>query len=247
MLFTVIYTTIEVLLKTNLFSMTCYILHHYKRQKAEYEDGKYIYFENNEWINICPYIFNNRFIHTFCKAFPLEKEIWNIYFWVYAKWNLQKTSITNIFCDIIFVAWEKVVWKSPNNLRWKHSGKELYYENIENILYRNHFKYCYDKKHHKLAKDTKRITLFADPNRSYQPQDENNNLIDIKPFLKGLYSQEHLTNAFQEKRWWGKKNLKLTDKQWETLYKEIENILAKKILWENIAKIDPRTLIEISY
>lgn len=224
--------------------MTCYLLHHYKRQKTRYGRGKYVYYENYINNNICPYIFNKEFIHTFCKAFPLKKEIWNINFWI----NIERDRLGNIeriLCDIVFFVWKVAIWDNANTLNWKNAENILWYMDSNSSLYKDHFSRFSE---HPLKRN-RRVTLFADPVKSFQAQDKNDNLFDIKPILERLLSKEKISELWEwlkYKRGIWIKNYKFDPWIWEKLYEQILKYSDKKIYWSDIEHLDPRKQLEIN-
>jgi len=225
--------------------MSCYILHHYKRQKAEYKKWCFVYYENYKWNNICPYIFNKEFIHTFCKTPTIKKEEWNINFWINAEWNEEWTKIEKVLCDIVFKIKKDgiIYWERANDLRWSKAKIILWYKNSQSHQYQNHFSWYGQH----ILKRQQRVSLFADKKESFQPQDENWNLVDIKDLLEVRYWKNELRKLLKPKRWIWVRRIELSDKDWATLYQEIISLTNKRIFWKDLSNINPRRLTEIDY
>lgn len=84
--------------------------------------------------------------------------------------------MNKLYCDLVFVVSEKHFWNDANNI-----------DRNEHFIENDH---CYDKHYsrfgHHRFKRRRRYSLKADPIRSFQPQDNNGNLVDILPFFNSL-------------------------------------------------------------
>jgi len=178
-----------------------YLIYHPERSINEVNNGLKIYhdqFGGNE----DPYLWNDRFLHTFCHITQLKNEPGQINFWVSGdKWP----NFNALYCDCIFVIQKKCFWENRN-----------YISLIDPIVdnkqcFEHHYKWGNlkpDQPHY--FKRRYRYTLKADPKKSFQPQDKSQNLIDIIPFLqeKG-YSIDYLRDKIITRR--GSKPFKLPD------------------------------------
>lgn len=220
--------------------MDYYLLHHHKRAKVLLGLWRYVYYENFPWTNMCPYIFSKEFIHTFCRAFPLRKEIGNVNFWIHAEWGENQNQIKSISCDLVFVVWRMVVWKDANSLRWHDAKEALWYADSSSHQYKNHF--SWHGQHY--LKKRRRTSLFADADRSFQPIDSNGGLVDIKPFFESLdaNSRTSIYKSLKPVRGIGVRNLKLDEAIWKRLQEYIESWATMKIRGRDLQHLDPRKL-----
>ncbi|MEI6822738.1 MAG: hypothetical protein WCL51_12455 [Bacteroidota bacterium] len=116
-----------------------------------------------------PYIWDNKFLHTYCHITQLTNEEGQINFWVSGN---SYPNFTQLFCDCVFVIDKKYFWKNANNIDMNDPIVD------NNQTYEHHYKW-----HLQHPMKRRRYTLKADSEKSFQPQDVNKNLIDIVPFL----------------------------------------------------------------
>lgn len=155
---------------------SCYALHHPKRGCVGIGGNKKAYFDEEE--NHCPYIWNNRFLHTFCQGpFRLNPYRGQIIFWV-SKIQQKGKKMTALNCDLVFVVDEIHTWKNPNKISNKCNFVE------SNLIFNEHYKFgnAESGDDHYLRKRS-RITLKAHPTLSFQPQAKNGELINVLPFF----------------------------------------------------------------
>jgi hypothetical protein len=124
-----------------------------------------------------PYIWHDKFLHTYCHITQLTNEPGQINFWVSGD---SYPNFKQLLCDCVFVIAEKYFWTHRNNI----DRSDQLVDN--NQTFEHHYKWA-NNGHHQLKK-RQRYTLKADSIKSFQPQEENGNLIDILPFLnrKGI-------------------------------------------------------------
>ncbi len=145
-----------------------YIIYHPKRVITEL-DGLKIYhdcFGHNE----DPYIWNKQFLHSFCHITQISPKEGSLIFWVSGD---TYPDFNELNCDCVFVVKEKKYWKNSNDI----SIDDAIVDNKQ--TYEHHYKWC----HEHYFKKKKRFTLKVDNDKSFQPQDNNQNLINIVPFL----------------------------------------------------------------
>ncbi|GHP00782.1 hypothetical protein KSF_108290 [Reticulibacter mediterranei] len=140
-----------------------------------------------------PYIWQKVFLHTYChmgqmrdgfqckpKGHP-EVDRGDILFWITSD---VRGNYTQLKCDLVFVVAEKQYWSLPNQINRHDSPANTDSEDA----FKEHYAWV---EQHKLsdkmvAQGFRRFTLKADPAQSFQPQDANGNLLDIRPLLKRL-------------------------------------------------------------
>ena len=194
-----------------------YIIYHPKREEIEIDNFK-VYcdsFENNQ----DPYIWNKKFLHSFCHITQISVKEGDTIFWV-TNQNSKKEDI--IYCDLIFVIGEKIYWEKEitNNIKSSNSIVE------NHKIFEHHYKWVnrpYNQHHFKRRR---RYTLKSNPERSFQPLEKNNKLIEFYPILNkiGLCKESIINKMFKTKN--GKNAINtypfhLENKMAKLLYKEI--------------------------
>lgn len=144
-----------------------YLIYHPKRSETQIGNLK-VYDDNFSGYQD-PYIWNERFLHSFCHITQLTNNEGQVNFWVSGN---TYPKFAHLFCDCVFVIDKKYFWKEANNI----SISDPIVENEQ--TFEHHYKWF---QQHPLKR--KRYTLKADSEKSFQPQDKNKNLIDILPFL----------------------------------------------------------------
>ena len=148
--------------------MNCYLIYHPSRCKSVI--GNMTIYHDNFGGNEDPYLWNDKFLHTYCHITQLKNEERQINFWVSGD---TYPNFTELFCDCVFLIEEKLYWKNANKI----NKKDIIVDNAE--TFKHHYKWY---KQHILNKK-RRYTLKANSEKSFQPQDEKHMLIDIVPFL----------------------------------------------------------------
>lgn len=148
--------------------MSGYLIYHPRRMVAKF-DVTTVY---HDYIggNQDPYIWNKRFLHTYCHITQMSPKIGDINFWVSGD---SFPSFSHLYCDLVFVVAEQVYWKNANTI----NENDTIIDSHE--AYIDHYRWA--EQHH--FKRRRRYTLKADQERSFQPQDVEQKLIDILPFL----------------------------------------------------------------
>jgi hypothetical protein len=147
-----------------------YLVYHPKREVSEIDD--IMIYHDKFGSNQDPYVWNRRFLHTYCHITQMKPEIGHINYWVSGD---TFPEFSCLYCDLVFVVEYKQNWEQPNTI-------DINDPIIDTpAAYRDH--YCWVKQgQHKYTR-RHRFTLKADPQRSFQPQHADNTLIDIVPFL----------------------------------------------------------------
>ena len=184
--------------------MSGVIYFHPQREKTHFGNGGIAYHDHIGNHNQDPYIWNDKFLHSYCHITQSRNDIGQVNFWVSTN-NLNK--IEKILCDLVFVVGEKHYWENANHIDISNSlvdNKQAFDE---------HYNYHSDHRYNK----RKRYTLKADPISSFQPQDENSNLIDILPFINfiGITTEWIEANC---KSGWNSKPIKLSVENTQELY-----------------------------
>src|ERR1043165_4628279 len=88
-----------------------YLIYHPKRERI-FLNGLTIYhdkFSDNQ----DPYIWNDRFLHTYCHITQLSNYIGQTNFWISGD---VYPNFTRLFCDCVFVIEEKLFWSRRNSI-----------------------------------------------------------------------------------------------------------------------------------
>ncbi len=199
------------------------IYYHPVREKSIFEDGTIAYHDHIGSHNQDPYIWNDKFLHSYCHITQSTNEIGQINFWVSSD-NLNK--IDKLLCDLVFVIKEKIYWRDANKINQddKMVDSEMAFK--ENYSY--HTDHPYKKR--------KKYTLKADPEKSFQPQDENRELIDILPFLNliGISTDWIQANI---KSGWNSKPLKISEENTQKIYDYLIKVASIKLKGVDLKKL----------
>jgi hypothetical protein len=127
-----------------------------------------------------PYIWNKKFLHTFCHATQIPtKEKGQIHFWVSRDKSDKYPHFSKLYCDLVFVIDTVHVWKMTNFIDRQDPLVDT------DLAFKYHYKWGNLKpKQSHYFRNRQRYTFKANSKRSFQPQDINGNLIDIIPFLE---------------------------------------------------------------
>jgi hypothetical protein len=150
--------------------MAGYLIYHPERAKTTF--GNLVVYHDHPTGNQDPYIWNYTFLHTYCHITQIASKVGHINFWVSG--NSKLSEFTQLYCDLVFIVENKMFWKKRNSIERNDPIVESY------EAYNDHYQWA-KYQHH--LKHKRRFTLKADPLRSFQPQTEENELVDIVPFL----------------------------------------------------------------
>jgi hypothetical protein len=153
--------------------MSSHLIYHPRRNVQQF-DGCKVYFDRPRG-NQDPYIWNDAFLHTYCHMTELTNpQPEDINFWMA---DATFRDFNHLFCDLVFVIAErKEVWED------KHSIKRSDPIVDSDFAFRDHYRWV-ERQHRWPSTKRQRITLKADPMRSFQPQTESGSLIDVLPFF----------------------------------------------------------------
>src|ERR1043166_1835911 len=88
-----------------------YLIYHPKREKERI--GPYTVYYDKLTGNQDPYIWNEKFLHTFCHITQMTNEKNQINFWVSGD---TFPKFTKLYCDCVFVIDKKYPWQSANQI-----------------------------------------------------------------------------------------------------------------------------------
>ena len=201
--------------------MAGYLIYHPKRQRSEI-DNLVIYHDSTR-SNQDPYIWNRRFLHTYCHITQMSPKIGHINFWVSGDSFPQ---FTQLHCDLVFVVQDIKDWQDRNFIDLNDPIVETH------EAYNDHYQWAYQHP----FKRRRRFTLKADPIRSFQPQTKEGDLIDIVPFILRLgMSLETLRNGLLAN--FGSRPMKLENEEANKLYERLQSISQIKLRGDFLEKI----------
>lgn len=160
-----------------------YLIYHPSRQLSIL-DGIRVYHDSLKG-NQDPYIWNENFLHSFCHITQMTPEPGHINFWVSGDGFPDFSSLS---CDLVFIVQDKLYWQKPNHIDLNDpivDSDEAFNDHYQWAMYQHEFK------------RRRRYTLKADPQKSFQPQDSDGNLINIISFLLREYTLEDLRSGLR--------------------------------------------------
>jgi hypothetical protein len=165
-----------------------YLIYHRKREVANLGDLTVYHdsFKNNQ----DPYIWNERFLHSFCHITQLTIKENDLIFWVSGD---TYPDFSKLYCDCVFVIETKVYWNNANSI----NEADPIVENKQ--TFEHHYNWVNPPHRQHVLKNKKRFTLKANKDKSFQPQDNNRKLIDIIPFLNTQgFATDFLRNSISK-------------------------------------------------
>lgn len=178
-----------------------------------------------------PYIWNTRFLHTYCHITQMSPRVGDYIFWTNGN---TFPNFTHLYCDLVFVVEAKLYWLEANNI----SPTDPIVDSIE--AYQEHYQWA--KCQHQLKK-RKRFTLKAVPDASFQPQDGVGMLIDLVPLLEQVgWSIEDVQHGL--KAGWQSKPMRL-DNRAESLYKKITDTALVKLYGAELQSIKRQLVLDV--
>jgi hypothetical protein len=149
-------------------TMCGYLIYHQKRIRKSFENLVVHYDETKG--NQDPYVWNQKFLHTFCHITGMSSEIGQTNFWVSGD---GFPNFKHLSCDLVFTVGEKRYWILPNEILIDDPIVD------SDAAFNDHYRWA---SQHYFGR-RRRYTLKADPNHSFQPQTAEGNLLDIVPAL----------------------------------------------------------------
>ena len=203
-----------------------YLIYHPKRNYGVY-GGHHVHHDRLFVGNEDPYIWNDRFLHTYCHITQMKNEVGQINFWVGSD---NFSQLNNLWCDCVFVVDEVSYWANRNFI----APTDKIVDSPEAFQY--HYQWAAKGQHTFTRRE--RYTAKANSEHSFQPQDSNGNLIDVIPFLN-----RHAINTSALKvgltAGVGSKPLKLPDTIGQLLYQYLSITAKIKLLGRDIANYHP--------
>jgi hypothetical protein len=146
-----------------------WLIYHPQREHRSL-DGRVVHCDGTSG-NQDPYIWADCFLHTYCHMSQLRAAVGGIHLWVSGD---AFPDFRRLYCDLVFVVAEKRFWPQANHIACDDpivDSPEAFGDH-----YRWHGQHPYARR--------RRYTLKADPERSFQPQTADGDLIDVVPLLE---------------------------------------------------------------
>jgi hypothetical protein len=144
------------------------LIYHPRRECRRFGEAT-VYFDATRG-NQDPYVWNDSFLHSYCHITQLHPEVGDVNLWVSGD---RFPEFTRLYCDLVFVVAQRCQWADANDL----TRCDPVVDSDE--AWADHYRW---HAQHPL-KRWSRLTLKADPDRSFQPQGADQGLIDIVPVL----------------------------------------------------------------
>lgn len=187
--------------------MAGWVVYHPKRIISE-KNGIKIYHDKTSG-NQDPYIWNERFLHTYCHMSQIKQPKKNdIIFWVSGD---TFPNFNKLFCDLVFVVESKIYWKERNDINEDDDIID------SNEAFIDHYRWVEQHNY----KRRKRYTLKANSEKSFQPQNKNMDLVSIEAEILQIYGGDIYGLRDKLVANIGSKPLKLEDSTACELYNEI--------------------------
>ena len=208
--------------------MNAFIMFHGQRCRKETATGAVCYCDSFKH-NQDPYIFAKRFIHTYCKInlLPCSRmKKGDVIFW----YTIDNSQEGKWFCDLVFVLdeikyWEPLKGVQSNSNEYKNDYKlsdinsKSYIADKTEI--EDHFKWAGIDHRKTKAKSHRRKSLFADPEKSFQPLDDKNRLICMDRIGLDLSDVKGTNRGYPKKI--------LTEKECEEILRHLDKEATKKL------------------
>jgi hypothetical protein len=149
--------------------LTSWLIYHPRREVNKF-DGLTVYYDEPKG-NQDPYIWSDRFLHSYCHVTQSRFEEGDTEFWVSGD---SCPNVSVLPCDLVFVIKDKIYWSEANNIHpWDPPVDG------DHLAYNDHYRWFYE---HPLKRRA-RFTLKADAATSFQPQNALGDLVDVVPIL----------------------------------------------------------------
>lgn len=153
-------------------SMNGYLIYHPPRAVSRI--GSVTVYHDPIGGNEDPYVWNWRFLHTYCHITQMSPQINDINFWVSGN---TFPNFNVLYCDLVFVVECKEYWPDANTITRDSPIVD------SDTTYQDHYRWAMWQ--HRL-KRRRRYTLKANTATSFQPQDATQKLLNILPMLNTL-------------------------------------------------------------
>jgi hypothetical protein len=145
--------------------MTGYLVYHPRRQCTVFNRTRV--YHDPRGGNQDPYVWNDRFLHTYCHMPQMKPEVGQTILWVSGnKWP----EFDGLYCDLVFIIDQKDFWTERDHMYLTDSTVD------SACAYEEHYRWAHQHPYRR----RRRFTLKANP-LSFQPQDANGELLDIVP------------------------------------------------------------------
>ena len=214
--------------------MNAFIMFHGQRCRKETATGDVCYCDSFEH-NQDPYIFAKRFIHTYCKINLLPCSQMNkgdVIFW----FTTDNSPKGKWFCDLVFVLDEIKYWKpleenqsKSNDYKNNYKLSDIKFYIADETEEKDHFEWAGVDHRKTKAKSHRRKSLFADPEKSFQPLDDKDRLICMDEIRLDLSDVKPTKSGYPKKI--------LTEEECEDILEHINKKATKKLYGTELKKM----------
>ncbi len=198
--------------------MSGWLIYHPKRKVSKFGDLT-VYHDEIQG-NQDPYIWNRKFLHSFCHMTEMSPEKRDICFWVSGD---HFPEFTKLFCDLVFVVKEKCFWNSVNEIK----NDDAIVDSPEAFM--DH--YYPGSIEHRFTRRKSRFTLKAHPEDSFQPQAANGQLMDVLPVMESVgISFKALRQGLKSPKGFGSRPMRLDSSLSQVIYQRIHELALFKIV-----------------
>ncbi len=167
-----------------------YLIYHPKRQKYVFGETVVYCDPITDRSNQDPYVWNERFLHSFCHITQMRPRVGHVNFWISGDtWP----EFNSLLCDLVFSVQEKAPWQNTNDMDRRDPIVD------SDQAYRDHYRWPSAPVPQHVLKRRGRSTLKADSERSFQPQ-FHGQLIDVIPILQKFAPVEEWRKALRAGR-----------------------------------------------
>lgn len=148
-----------------------WLIYHPRRERRVL-GGRVVHCDSNQG-NQDPYLWTERFLHTYCHMSQFHANVGGIHLWVSGD---TFPAFSHLYCDLVFVVGAKCYWDDSNHI----TPEDPIVDSVDAFHdhYRWHTQHPYARR--------RRFTLKADAERSFQPHNDDGELIDIVSLLAEL-------------------------------------------------------------
>ena len=207
--------------------MSGYLVYHPKRAVTQI-GSQIIHHDPIRKSNQDPYIWNTRFLHSYCHITQMSPQINDYIFWVNGN---TFPGFTRLYCDLVFVVEEKLYWAEANYISVEDplvDSPEAFYDHYQWAMYQ-----------HRL-KRRKRFTLKAKADDSFQPQNGQGELLDIVSILNSVgYTLEDIRRGLRAG--WQSKPMRL-DHRAKMVYDQLRELASVKLQGAQLKELKPRNV-----
>lgn len=202
--------------------MAGHLIYHPQRIASKF--GEVLVHYDSTAGNQDPYVWNSRFLHSYCHITQMSPQVGDINFWVTG--DRKFPAFDRLYCDLVFVVETKDYWRERNSIE----RRDPMVDSAE--AFNDHYRWSHQ---HPFVR-RRRFTLKASDKQSFQPQTPDGALIDILGPLAHLgLSVEALRAGMRSNR--GSRPYRLDDRVSGGLYQWLLARAAIRLTGEELRSI----------